>query len=233
MIAVCGVVRSWNPADDPEKKHIEVENVIPIAGNFDSSTGSSLDPKVSRLKAQDSSADGLQIELNGGNYNHMRQKAVIQLQCDKERTGNEERRRKAKRDGDEAGDDDDKKDGDDKEEEPPSTSSLQFVSYGPVEGKEKLEVLRLNWKTKYACEDYADSDEAVKKSGWGFFTWFVLLYVCSCTFVPSSTNFIIQRVSRHRRLSHLRLMAQLQPLRCSRVGLTSPRRHDPRHPLFV
>jgi autophagy-related protein 27 len=168
------VVRSWNPADDPEKKHVEVENVIPVAGNFDSSTGGSLDPKVSRLKAQDSNTDGLQIELNGGNYNHMRQKAVIQLQCDKDRTGNEEKRkRKAKRDGE---DEDDKK-GDDKKEEQPNSSSLQFVSYGQVEGKEKIEVLRLNWKTKYACEDYADSDEAAKKSGWGFFTWFVLMCV--------------------------------------------------------
>ncbi|OCT49791.1 autophagy-related protein 27 [Cladophialophora carrionii] len=164
---VCGVVRSWNPADDPEKKHVEVENVIPVAGNFESSSGASLDPKVSRLKAQDSSSDGLQIELNGGNYNHMKQRAVIQLQCDKDRTGVEEKRRR-KRD-----DKDDKKDGDDKAD-PPSTSSLEFVSYGQVEGKEKLEVLRLNWRTKYACEDYADSDEA-KKSGWGFFTWFVLI----------------------------------------------------------
>jgi len=107
----------------------------------------------------------------------MKQKAVIQLQCDKDRTGNEQRRRKTKRDDedDKKGDDnnDDDKKGDDKEEEP-STSSLEFVSYGQVEGKEKLEVLRLNWRTKYACEDYADSDEA-KKSGWGFFTWFVLI----------------------------------------------------------
>ncbi|EXJ66261.1 uncharacterized protein A1O5_10413 [Cladophialophora psammophila CBS 110553] len=165
---VCGVVRSWNPADDPEKKHIEVENVIPVAGNFESSTGASLDPKVSRLKAQDSNSDGLQIELNGGNYNNMKQKAVVQLTCDKDRTGNEEKRKRSlKRDGEDTDKDKDK-------EEQPSTSSLTFVSYGKVEGKDKIEVLRLNWRTKYACEDYADSDEA-RKSGWGFFTWFVLI----------------------------------------------------------
>jgi len=150
-------VRSWNPTDDPEKEHVQVENVIPVAGNFDSTSGRSLDPKVSRLKASDSNSDGLQIEFSGGRYNEINQKAVIQLQCDKDRTGNEKKRRR-----------------DDEEEQGPEPS-LTYVSYGPVEGKEKLEVLRLNWRTKYACEDYADSDEA-KKSGWGFFTWFVLMY---------------------------------------------------------
>ncbi|KAL2395261.1 Autophagy-related protein 27 [Exophiala dermatitidis] len=168
---VCGVVRSWNPIDDPDKKHVVVENVIPVAGNFESSTGKSLDPKVTRLKALDSKSDGLQIELNGGYYNKRKQRAVIQLQCDKDRTGNEEARR-LKRDKNDK--DKDKEDDGDKEEEP-SKSSLTFVSYGPVEGKEQMEVLRLDWRTKYACENYADSDEANKKSGWGFFTWFVLI----------------------------------------------------------
>jgi len=160
---VCGVVRSWNPIDDPDQKHVVVENVIPVAGNFDSSTGQSLDPRVTRLKAQDSGSDGLEIELNGGNYNKVKQRAVIQLQCDKDRTGNDEEKRKR----------DDDKDEDEDEDEPPA-SSLSFVSYGQADGKAKVEVLRLNWKTKYACEDYADSDEA-KKAGWGFFTWFILI----------------------------------------------------------
>ncbi|KIY02461.1 uncharacterized protein Z520_02600 [Fonsecaea multimorphosa CBS 102226] len=175
---VCGVVRSWNPADDPEKKHVQVENVIPIAGNFESSTGAGLDPKVTRLKAQDANSDGLQIELNGGNYNHMKQKAVVQLTCDKDRTGNEEKRkrsRKQKKRDDDGEDSDKDKDKNKDEVEQPSTSSLEFVSYGQVEGKDKVEVLRLNWRTKYACEDYADSDEATRKSGWGFFTWFILI----------------------------------------------------------
>ncbi|KAK5275079.1 type II membrane protein, partial [Exophiala xenobiotica] len=134
--------------------------------NFDSSTGKSLDPKVTRLKAQDVNADGLQIEFNGGYYNKRKQRAVIQLQCDKERTGNEERR-KGKRDGKE-------KEEDPEDPEEPTTSSLAFVSYGPVEGKEQMDVVRFNWRTKYACEDYADSDEA-KKTGWGLFTWFILI----------------------------------------------------------
>lgn len=168
---MCGVVRSWNAVDDPEKKHVQVENVIPVAGNFESSTGKSLAPKVTRLKAQDSKSDGLQIELNGGYYNKRKQRAVVQLQCDKDRTGNEEKRKLKRADEDE----DEGGDGEGKGEEKPPNSSLSFVSYGPVEGKEQIEVLRLDWKTKYACEDYADSDEA-KKTGWGFFTWFILMY---------------------------------------------------------
>ncbi|KIW18822.1 hypothetical protein PV08_03111 [Exophiala spinifera] len=166
---VCGVVESWNPVDDPKKKHVEVENVIPVAGNFDSSTGKSLDPKVTRLKAQDVNANGLQIELNGGYYHKNKQRAVIQLQCDPDRTGNEARRLKRAEEDDD--NDEEEEDGDNEQN---STSSLSFVSYGPVEGKEKIEVARFNWKTKYACEDYADSDEA-KQAGWGFFTWFILI----------------------------------------------------------
>lgn len=169
MVIVCGVVSSWNPADDPDKKHVEIENVIPVAGNFETSTGQGLNPVVTRLKSQDANADGLQIELSGGTYNKLKQKAVIQLQCDLDRTGNEQRRKR-----DEASDDDDKdKNGQD---ESPSPSSLEFVSYGQVEGKERMQVLRLNWRTKYACEDFTEDDGSGKKAGWGFFTWFILMY---------------------------------------------------------
>lgn len=225
---VCGVVQSWNPVDDPEKKHIEVENVIPVAGNFDSSTGKSLDPKVTRLKAQDVNANGLQIELNGGYYNKNKQRAVIQLQCDPDRTGNEARRMKR---------DDKEEDGDDEE---PSTSSLSFVSYGPVEGKEKLEVVRFNWKTKYACEDYADSDEA-KKAGWGFFTWFILMYGSirllrdhKSILDSHLTDFPCkQYIPQCRCLPHLRLLAELQPLRCSRMGPFAARRYHSRYSISI
>lgn len=141
---------------------MEVENVIPIAGNFDASTGQNLNPKYTRLKSQDSNTEGVQIELHGGNYAKKRQQAVIQLECDRDRTGNE--RVKKRDEGDEG-------------EEPP-TASLTYVSYGDVEGKERLQVLRLNWKTKYACEDFTE-DDGEKKGGWGFFTWFILMYVGS------------------------------------------------------
>lgn len=159
--AVCGIVESWNPADDPDKKHVEIENVIPVAGNFDASTGQNLNPKFTRLKAQDSDSEGVQIELHGGNYGKKRQQAVIQLQCDRDRTGNEQVKRA------EEGEDGDN-------DETPPTGSLTYVSYGEVEGKERIQVLRLNWKTKYACEDFTEHDGG-KERGWGFFTWFILM----------------------------------------------------------
>ena len=231
---VCGVVRSWNPADDPDKKHVEVENVIPIAGGFESSTGARLDPKVSRLKAQDSKADGLQIELNGGTYNKMKQKAVIQLQCDKERTGLEQKRLRRRDEKDDKKDKDDEKDDDDDEEEEPRTSSLEFVSYGQVEGKEKSEVLRLNWRTKFACEDYADSDEAIRKSGWGFFTWFILMYAgppLRTQLTLTDTDYS-QCLPGYRCLPHLRLVAELQSLRRTWLGPPATWRHDSRYPVL-
>lgn len=84
---------------------------------------------------------------------------MIQLQCDRERTGNERAKKREEGDG----------------EEKPPTGSLSYVSYGDVEGKERVQVLRLNWKTKYACEDFTE-DDGGKKAGWGFFTWFILMY---------------------------------------------------------
>jgi len=68
-----------------------------------------------------------------------------------------------------------KGDADDHDEEDVSKeNSLTFVSYGPVEGRENMEVLRLDWRTKYACEDFEDDADG-KKGGWGFFTWFILM----------------------------------------------------------
>ena len=53
--------------------------------------------------------------------------------------------------------------------------SLTFVSYGAID--EKTDVLRLNWRTKYACEDFEDDDDdsSNKSSHWGFFTWFIIM----------------------------------------------------------
>jgi len=130
-----------------------------VAGNFVANTGQKLNPKYTRLKSQDADSEGVQIELHGGKYADKIQQAVIKLECDRDRTGNERTRKR--------------EEGDDGEE--PPTASLTYVSYGDVEGKEKLQVLRLNWKTKYACEDIAD-EAGEKKSGWGFFTWFILMY---------------------------------------------------------
>lgn len=133
--------------------------MIPIAGNI-LDTGSSIDPKVTSLKAQDANMYGLLIELYGGKYGKQKQRAVIEMICDPDRTGNNDKgeRRKRNEDG----------------EEP--KADLTFTSYEEEEGKkgEKFMTLRLGWRSKYACEGY-EGDDGAKKSGWGFFTWFILM----------------------------------------------------------
>jgi hypothetical protein len=144
------------------------------------------------------------------------QKAIIEFICDREKTGLEgettpedlydtpTRRLKARedaREGDDKKDDekkDDGKEGDGKEDDgndeddgterqiKKEDSALLWNSYGSADG-EKVDVLRLTWHTKYACEDaYKNPDndkggDADKpkdvSSGWGFFTWFILMYV--------------------------------------------------------
>ena len=102
---------------------------------------------------------------------------MIEFQCDPGRSGNEgfgsidERRRKSKRDDEGLADkdDDDKDEGDGK--------SLKYVSYGSRD--DKTDLLRLDWRTKYACEDYVPDDDedgdSTKSSHWGFFTWFIIV----------------------------------------------------------
>jgi hypothetical protein len=168
---VCGITTTYNPTLDPVVP--EIDQVIPIAGNYEGSGGSgkSLDPHYERLKETDTSSDGLRMVLKGGSYAKKDQRAIIEFQCDEERSGNEgsdeEKRRR-----DEKGD---KKENEDQQE---NTSSLTFVSYGELD--DKTDVLRLNWRTKYACEDHTDRDDedegASRKGGWGFFTWFILMY---------------------------------------------------------
>lgn len=78
---------------------------------------------------------------------------------------------------------DDEKSPDDDDED--SGSPLQFISYAPQPGKgsdskKTFDVLRIRWRTKYACEDQADKQEDTpgqSSSGWGFFTWFIIMFV--------------------------------------------------------
>jgi len=158
---------------------------VPIAGNYEASHGRGLNPTYQRLKDSPSHTDaqreGVRVEFHGGRYPDTRkgtdQKAIIEFECDRERTGleglegKEEEEEKEKR---KEGDDED----DDGDEEGDSKASLKFVSYkleGPEE--EQLEVLRLLWRTKYACESVDDepSEGSNKKAGWGWFTWLLIM----------------------------------------------------------
>lgn len=151
---------------------MQVNEVISVAGDFSTADGRPLDPHYERLKAKkESDQEGLEVELNGGIRGKKKQKAIINFICDKDRTGNEgiDSLTKMTRRAD-SDDDDDKK----KEGEVDDKNSLKFISYGDEEGNTDVEILRLDWRTKYACEDHVE-EGGDKKGGWGFFTWLILL----------------------------------------------------------
>jgi hypothetical protein len=184
MCTVCGIESVYNPVDDTK---MTVEGVIPIAGNYETTSGKGLEPKFSRLKSEDTQKEGLRMELHGGQFNKKNQMAIIEFQCDLDRSGNE---------GFEAADgktisarteglvgipgagamDMESLANDDAEDEKQDDGkSLTFVSYGAKD--DKTDLLRLNWRTKYACEDFEDgeNDSSGKSSHWGFFTWFIIM----------------------------------------------------------
>ena len=127
------------------------------------------------------------MELHGGHFNKRKQMAIIEFQCDLDRSGNEgfdaadgqtisahtsdlfniggaramDRGNLAKADAEDEKEDDGK--------------SLTYISYGSTD--DKTDLLRLNWRTKYACEDFEEDedDSSGKSSRWGFFTWFVIM----------------------------------------------------------
>lgn len=188
---ICGYERAYKDGIDMGLTH-----VIPIAGEYTLSNGRHLDPKFTRLNGSDSNADsqleGIRIELHGGRYADQLQKAIIEMICDPELEGTEGFTDEAVELGsrEEVSNLDEKNeegDGDDEKEKLPDLDkgkALQFVSY-LTERDDK--VLRLKWKTKYACESQAggpeDSEpgsgkgdgEGRSSSGWGFFTWFLIV----------------------------------------------------------
>ena len=197
---VCGVRTGYRVGGDGKGN---LERVIPIAGEFSASHGRGLDPYVTRLKGsashEDSKMEGLRIELHGGRYPETKegkdQKAIIEFLCDPEVEGTEgfEKEKDAKvRRADEKEDDGD---GEDEVVLPDLDKGkmLQFVSYKDEkpEGKDEMGVLRLNWKTKYACEGAADkapTSPGKKAASWGFFTWFLIMYVLSLLRTPATSH---------------------------------------------
>jgi hypothetical protein len=170
---VCAITRS---AANGEASFIE--SVTPIAGDLTLQGGGNLDAKFTRLKTSSSAGDvgkeGLRLEMNGGfktiNKQKRKQKAIIEFICDKERSGLEnlpssedqydemkENWAKNKR-----------------EENNTTTPSLEFFNYVP-DADDTMDILRLNWRTRYACEDYKEQKDAEKSVRWGFFTWFIIM----------------------------------------------------------
>lgn len=171
---------------------------IDIAGTYTSYNGRKIDAKFELLRNSKSNADGgrdgLRAILNGGRLpfddkkTGTDQRAIIEFVCDKEREGLEGGEKEG---GDLEDDkDSDKKDDDKKEDKlgrreesgsgkdkgkcEDNDHSLRFCGYQVEdEGKDhKVRTLRLEWRTKYACEDAPPVDGG---SHWGFFGWFFIM----------------------------------------------------------
>jgi len=130
---------------------------------------------------EDSKKEGLRLELNGGANDEKRPlKTIIEFTCDKNRTGLEglwdpEAHYKDNSAGKEDPVEERVRTREDeaKEGEDLFKPSLEFVRIDVGNGD--ADVLRLQWKTKHACESAVE--DAEPKASWGFFTWFILMYV--------------------------------------------------------
>jgi hypothetical protein len=147
--------------------------VYPIAGELVEKGGSNMDAKWALLQNsksnEDSTKEGLILEINGGfkkgedGGKKRPQKAIIEFLCDKSRTGLEN----LPNPEDQYDEVEKREEG---EAENDGTPSLEYVRYD-TDGKD-ADVLRLRWRTKYACESDTPPGEH-----WGFLTWFIIMYV--------------------------------------------------------
>ena len=155
-----------------------------------------MDPKWTRLKTSASHADskkeGLRLEMHGGRFENEDQGAIIEFLCPKspdrarrsrDLVSSEREKDDDKADEDDGGDGDD--DGDDDEEEDGEgdhsgeevddgkEGQIKYVDWGIVGG---AKVLRLQWTTKYACENAVEhAPDGSSSKHWGFFTWFIVM----------------------------------------------------------
>ncbi|KAH0614093.1 uncharacterized protein H6S33_005979 [Morchella sextelata] len=169
---VCGIERIGQEGDETP-----LVAVIPIAGDIE---GRHTDEVVERLKTStaptDQGKEGLRVVLHGGLYNNAKQQAIVDFICDPDKTGLEgdepdetEPEEAGKTEGVARRSPEEDKGGDKEKKD----RSLKYVSYESVEGKHTL---RLEWKTKYACETATGGDGSPDSgSGWGFFTWFIII----------------------------------------------------------
>ena len=167
--AVCGFEYK-NAVDGSESE----SRAFPIAGLEHLGQGSK-DPEVTRLKKIDPDREGLMVRLAGGQYideNKAKKDAaaVIEFQCDPTRSGLE-----GLDTSEEAGQEAEEKRLRAREEISARTPSLQFKSFGPSDNNSY--VLKLDWLTRYACDDYLSGKKGDSSGAWGFFTWFIVMYV--------------------------------------------------------
>lgn len=184
---MCGFQRTFNSIENVTI----VSRAIPIAGEYGTSTGEPLNPRATRLKTSTSPSDrqkeGVRLLLHGAKYppnkEGKRQQAVVDFLCDRKE---QDRRRgilgitEREEDGEDGGDGgdgsgdggEDSNPADGRETDDGHGGKLKFLSYDDMEG---VQVLSLEWTTKYACEDSSSGGSGASSGHWGFFTWLIIM----------------------------------------------------------
>ncbi|KAM3067343.1 type II membrane protein [Clarireedia jacksonii] len=169
---VCGITHVINEAEGSDA----TKEIIPFAGSLENVGGGSLDAKYERLSASkahsDAGKEGLRFELNGGfigrGKDKKSQKAIVEFICDRNRTGLENLWVPPEPKGKEKMDERDEPTGG-----AANDSSLQFFA---LDKNDDVDILRLTWLTKEACEEGSKDDGNDQSSThWGFFTWFIIV----------------------------------------------------------
>lgn len=177
---VCAIEKDYNG----ETSDGFTRKVIPIAGQYTLGEGRHLDPKITRLKNsasnEDSTKEGVRLELHGGMYEKVPQKAIVTMICDKDLEGTEGFGKESKMMAFDAysamSKREDEQDGHDKDEKPlPDLDEGKPLKYVDFKLEKDVRVLRLEWKTRYACEGEAAKKPSGSKGSWGFFTWFIII----------------------------------------------------------
>lgn len=155
----------------------KITKAYPIAGELKGEKGKDLDAKWERLKTGDDGREGVRVEMRGGfktdkdGENKKYQKAVIKFICDKTRDGTEYNWiPEDKYDGGK-----EKREAEEEETDPEEDDKKPSLTYKGYNTDDDVDVLRLEWRTRYACEDYKSEKDAERRAHWGFFTWFIII----------------------------------------------------------
>jgi hypothetical protein len=174
--AVCAIEHVIDKEDPTNDK---ITKAYPIAGELKGEKGKDLDAKWERLKTGDDGREGVRLEMKGGfktdadGESKKYQKAVIKFICDKTRNGDEYNWVPE----DKYDDGKEKREGKEEETDPEEDDKDPSLTYKDYNIDDDVDVLRLEWRTRYACEDYKQQKDAERRAHWGFFTWFIIMYV--------------------------------------------------------
>ena len=187
---ICGIERHYEKG----KEESYIASVIPIAGEYSFTDGRHLDPYWTRLNESDSDAHagkkGIRGKLHGGYFEEQKQMAIVDFLCAPDMEGTEgfdDKKEKRMIDADAYGSTEksNRQDGDEvdhpKLPDLDEGKALKFSGYKIEDG---IGILRLEWKTKHACEDAPEKDAASNTGGWGWFTWvLIIVFLLAATYI--------------------------------------------------